>query len=129
MADPVILSSYDAGRHAADLNATINRIDQDAGWKDLSCAIVTPAGGSVPTRVVASWLGMMTPPNNRVVRLTAIGLEVGEAYSRCIESLLAHPELSTWKYLCTIEHDNAPPSDGLVRLLRQMEVHPEYAAI
>ena len=72
---------------------------------------------------------MIVPPNNRFVRLTALGLEVGEAYSRCIRSILAHPDLSGWKYILTREHDNAMPSDGFVQLARRMEEHPEYAAI
>jgi hypothetical protein len=129
MADPIILSSYDAGRHAADLNATVSRLDRELNWKDLSCVIVTPAGGSIPTRCAFSWLGMIKPPNNKTSHLGAIGAEVGEAYSRMVDALLAHPDLSTWKYLLTIEHDQSVPPDGLVNLLLQMEAHPEYAAI
>lgn len=129
MAEPVILSSYDGGRHNADLDNAISRLDREAVWKDLSTIIVTPAGGSIPTRVVASWLGMMKPPNNKSTHLWSIGAEVGEAYSRVIEMILAHPELSAWKYLLCIEHDNAPPQDGMLKLLAQMEAHPEFAAI
>lgn len=72
---------------------------------------------------------MMTPPNNKIVRLTAVGMEVGEAYSSCIASILSHPDLSNWKYILTVEHDNMPPSDGLVKLLERAEAHPEYSAI
>jgi len=31
--------------------------------------------------------------------------------------------------MLTMEHDNLPPSDGVVRLVRQMEAHPEFACI
>lgn len=126
---PQIISSYDPGIHNTNLPQTIERLDQEVSWKDLSTIMVTPASGSIATRVVASWESLIYPPNNRIVRLTAIGVEVGEAYSRCIESILSHEQLSTWTYLCTREHDNLPPQDGLVKLLRRMEAHPEYAAI
>ena len=129
MNEPVIISSYDGGRHNADLDKTISRLDREAMWKDVSTVIVTPAAGSIPTRVVASWMGMMKPPNGKSTHLWAMGTEVGEAYTRMIEGILAHPDLSKWKYLLCIEHDNAPPPDGMVRLLQQMEAHPEFAAI
>ena len=58
-----------------------------------------------------------------------MGMEVGAAYSRTIESILGHPELSKYKYIITLEHDNVPPPDGVCRLLTQMERHPDYAAI
>jgi hypothetical protein len=37
--------------------------------------------------------------------------------------------LGTWEYLLTIEHDNVPPSDGLIKLLESIENHKEYTAI
>ena len=43
----------------------------------------------------------------------AVGMEVGEAYSQAIEAILAHPDLSKFKYILTMEHDNIPPPDGL----------------
>lgn len=127
--EPTILSSYDGGRHNADLDKTVSRLDKEALWKDLSTIIVTPAAGTIATRVVASWMNLMKPPNGRCAHLWALGTEVGEAYTRMIESILAHPDLSTWKYLLTLEHDNATPPDGLVRLLQRMEEHKKFAAV
>jgi hypothetical protein len=129
MSDPIILSSYDGGRHNADLDVTVSRLDKEASWKDLSTIMLTPTGNSVPMRVVAAWENMIVPPNNRFVRLTGMNMEVGESYTRMIESILAHPDLSTWKYILCREHDNAMPPDGFVQLARRMEDHPEYAAI
>jgi len=126
---PTIISAYDAGRHNADLEQTVNRLHRDSRWKDLSTIIVIPAGGSVPTRVVSSWMNLINPPNNRTTRLFAVGMEVGQAYTSSINAILAHPELSTWKYVLTLEHDNMPPADGLLKLLERIEEHPEYAAI
>jgi hypothetical protein len=126
---PTIISSYDAGRHAADLAQTVSRLDQEAQWRDLSLLVIVPAGGSVPTRVVSAWWNLMMPPNNRSVKLFAVGMEVGVAYSACIESILANPVLAGWRYILTLEHDNIPPADGVVQLLKTAEANPEFAAI
>jgi hypothetical protein len=56
-------------------------------------------------------------------------MEVGAAFTSAIESILAHPDLSKWKYIITLEHDNIPPPEGIVKLLQQMEANPEYACI
>lgn len=61
--------------------------------------------------------------------MAAVGMEVGEAYSQAIEAILAHPDLSKFKYLLTLETDNIPPPDGLIKLLAQIEAHPEYDCI
>lgn len=126
---PTIISSFDGGRHASDLEQTVKRLGKGAAWRDLSTIIIVPAAGSVPTKVVASWMNMMSPPNNKVTRMFAMGMEVGIAYSSCIEAILSHPDLGRWKYVLTIEHDNIVPSDGFVKLLERMEDHPEMDAI
>jgi hypothetical protein len=125
---PQILTA-DFGRHNANLTGTIDRLRGDASWKKLDTIMLVPAGGQIPTKVVASWMNMYSPPNNRFFRWWALGMEVGEAYSQAIEQILANPDLSTWKYLLTVEHDNVPPPDGIVKLLAQMEAHPEFACI
>jgi hypothetical protein len=61
--------------------------------------------------------------------MAAIGLEVGEAFSTSIAEIIAHPELGQWEFLLTIEHDNCPPADGLVKLIARMEQHPEFSCI
>jgi len=119
----------DYGKHNADLDATIRRLKGDASWKRLDTIMLVPAGGSIPTKVVASWLNLYPPPNNKFFRMFCVGMEVGEAYSQAIDNILAHPELSKFKYILTVEHDNIPPPDGIVKLLAQMEAHPEFACI
>lgn len=126
---PQIISNYDEGKHNADLGATVIRLREEAAYKDLSTVLVIPAFASIPTRIVASWMSMMNPPNQKVARLFAQGMEVGEAYSQTIESVINHPELSKFRFVVTLEHDNAPPPDGLVRLLACADAHPEFAAI
>jgi hypothetical protein len=108
---------------------TMSRLQRGGSWKKQRIVVVLPAADMVSTRCVLSWWNLAFPPNNGVVKIIALGDEVGEAYSRAIESILAHPELSQWEYLLTIESDNAPPSDGVIQLLNSMEAHPEFAWI
>lgn len=126
---PQIISSVDTGLNNQNLEVTVKRIKKSGYYKDLSCILIIPALDSIPTRVVASWLAMFSPPNQKIARLFAAGMEVGEAYSQTIEAILDDPELSKFKYVVTLEHDNAPQADSLVRLLSSMENNPEYAAI
>lgn len=117
------------GKHNSMLEESTGRLIQGATWKDLSTVWIIPAGKSIPSKVALSWMHLIMPPNNRTLRLMTQNLEVGEAYSSTIEGVLQHPELSNWKYILTLEHDNMPPSTGLVDLYKAMEAHPEYACI
>ena len=91
--------------------------------------VILPAADLVPAKCVLSWWNLAFPPNNGVCRIMALGDEVGVAYSKAIEAVLADPNLSTWEYILTLEHDNCPPSNGVVKLVEEMENHPEYACI
>jgi hypothetical protein len=126
---PTIISDYSAGRHNEQLGQTITRLREEAAYKNLSTVLIVPALKKIETRVVAAWLNVFPPPNQKFCRLFAQGMEVGAAYSESIESILAHPDLKEFPYIITMEHDNAPPPDGIVKLLAQMEAHPEFAAI
>jgi len=88
-----------------------------------------PTADLIPAKVALSWMNLAFPPNNGVVRILAQGMEVGEAYSGAIESVLADPNLREWEYVLTVEHDNLPPPDGLLRLINRMEEHPELHVI
>lgn len=127
--EPQILSSYDPGRHSIDLEKTVSRLDRGAAYKDQSTIIVVPALGSIPTKAVASWWNLYTPPNQKVAKIFAVGMEVGAAYSNTIEAILSNDDLKNWRYLLCLEHDNVPPPDGLVKLLETAEAHPEFDAI
>lgn len=127
--EPTIISSYDEGQHNKSIEETVKRLKKEGAYKDLSCIQIVPAFGQVPTKAVASWMNLYAPPNGKFVRMWAMGMEVGAAFSTTIEQILAHPELSKYKYIITLEHDNIPPPDGIVKLLSQMEAHPEYACV
>ncbi len=126
---PEFISSYDGGRHSSDLTASLSKLERRGEYRDQSCIVIVPALGTVPTKAVASWWNLFFPPNQKVVKMFAVGMEVGAAYSDCIQMIVDHPDLSQYKYLITLEHDNIPPADGIVRLLQQLENHPEYACI
>jgi len=117
------------GTHNADLGKTSARLLRGGSWKKQRIVAVLPAADLIPAKVALSHWNLAFPPNNGVVRMLALGMEVGDAYSSAIEQILAQPELSQWEYLLTIEHDNAPPPDGVIRLVEQMEAHPEFACI
>lgn len=105
------------------------RLIKGASWKKQRIVVVIPAGQSIPAKAALSHWNLAFAPNNGVVRILAQGMEVGDAYSTAIEQIVAHPELSQWEFLLTVESDNLPPSDGVLQLLARMEAHPEFACI
>jgi hypothetical protein len=127
--EPQIIMPDFSGYHNKDIQASYDRLTKEAQYKDLSTIMLVPCFGQVPTKVVASWMNMFSPPNAKFLRMWAMGMEVGQAFSLTIEQILAHPDLKNFKYILTVEHDNCPPPDGLVKLLQRMEQHPEYACI
>ena len=118
-----------AGSHNKDLQKTSARILKGGSWKKQRTIMILPAADLVPAKCTLSWMNLAFPPNNGVIRILATGMEVGDAYSQAIENILALPDIKDWEYLLTLEHDNAPPADGVVKLIEQMENHPEYSCI
>jgi hypothetical protein len=117
------------GRNNADLTAATSRIIQGKSWKKTRVMVILPSAALIPAKVALSHWNLMFPPNQQVHRFLALGSEVGEAYSGAIDGIINHPELSQWEYILTIEHDNIPPPDGLLKLIKRMEEHPEIACI
>lgn len=126
---PQLVSLETPGRHNGDIATSRTRILEGGSWRRQRVIMLIPAGVSIPTKVYLSHCALIFPPNQGAYRMAAIGMEVGEAYSNAIEQILAHPELSQWEYLLTIEHDNIPTPDGLVKLIERMEAHPEFSCI
>ena len=129
MAKAEIVTMDFGGRLNGDLPAQRARILEGGTWKRQRIIVILPAAKTIPSKVALSHWNLIFPPNNGVVRMLALGMEVGDAYSQTIEQILAHPELSTWEYILTIEHDNMPPGDGVVALIRDLEEHPELACV
>lgn len=121
MAEPQILMPDMKGYHNSN-PGTNARLDKSRSYQDLSTIIIAPIVGDLSPVVVQSWMGLIKPMNQKVIGpIFAQGFEVGHAYNECIKNILLNPELSKWKYILTIEHDNLPPPDGLIRLYEDME--------
>ena len=121
--------SIESGHHNKDLNKSSSRIIEGNSWKKQRVIMIIPASTTIPTKVYLSHCGLIFPPNQGAHRMAAIGMEVGDAFSNAIESIIAHPDLSQWEYILTIEHDNCPQPDGLLKLITHMEKHKEFSCI
>ena len=125
MVKPAIIVPDTAGIHnASDYTA---RLEKEKTYRDLSTIIVCPTRGMIPARIVQSWQSMIRPMNQKVVGpIFMEGMEVGEAYNQVITMILENPELSKFKFLLTLEEDNAPPIDGLLKLYESID---DYDAV
>jgi hypothetical protein len=124
-----MIIGLESGKHNEDLESSAKRIKESGSWKKQRVIMLIPAGKMIPTKVYLSHCALIFPPNQASYKMAAIGMEVGEAFSESIEQILQHPELSQWEYILTIEHDNIPQPDALVKLLERMEQHPEFDCI
>lgn len=129
MVKPQLVIQDFGGEHNKDIGATSARLMKGGSWKRQRIVVILPSADLIAAKVALSLWNLCFPPNNGIVRILALGQEVGEAYSNAIDSVLAHPDLSKWEYILTVEHDNMPPGDGVVKLVEQMENHPEFAGI
>ena len=118
---PQIIIQETGGFHNKSTKKSKDRILKGKAYKDLSTICVIPTRGMISAKVVQSWWSLMTPMNQKFLRMFVIGMEVGDAYNSAVESIMNHPELSKWTYLLTLEEDNMPPPDGLLKLYESME--------
>jgi hypothetical protein len=117
------------GFHNADLEKAVERLGTDGAWKRQRIVVILPGDAVISTKVMLTLWNLIFPPNNGVFKLATTGMEVGAAYSTAIEQILGHPEFSQWEYILTVEHDNMPPPEGVLQLVRRMEEHPEFDCI
>lgn len=125
----MIVTDVGPGQHNQNLEQSTKRIIEGGSWKHQRIVVIIPAAKTMSSKVALSHWNLIFPPNQAVFRMLALGMEVGDAYSQAIASILSHPDLSQWEYILTLEHDNTPPADGVVKLIKQMEAHPELACI
>lgn len=115
------------GAHIIDLPSLSNNpVVRLNSYKDLSTVWVTPSrDGKLDMQVVfQSWLAMSMPMNQKVQRVGIANAEVADAYNAAVEMILRDSQ--RWKYMLTVETDNLPPRDGLVKLYESMD---EYDAV
>lgn len=128
MQSQIVVQDF-GGFHNGSIENTRARLVQGGSWKQQRIVVVLPSAFSIPAKVALAHRNLVFPPNNGMLWILALGLEVGHAYSECVAQVLAHPELGKWEYLLTIEHDNAPPPDGVLRLVERLEANPHLAAV
>lgn len=112
----------EVGYHNADLNKARKRLEKAKSYQDLSTVWVCVTRGQLAPRVVSSWIALMRPMNQKIFGPLFIEhMEVGAGYQAAVEMVLNHPELKDWKYLLTVEEDNCPPADGLLKLYESID--------
>jgi hypothetical protein len=112
----------DYGWHNSNLSQSIQRLHRGQTYRNLSTVWITVTRGSLKPKVVSSWISLMRPMNQPVLGPIFIeNEEVGQAYQKAFEMVLDHPELSKFKYILTIEEDNLPPQDGLLKLYENID--------
>lgn len=123
------LVTIDYGAHNSHIEKSFQRILEGGSWKKQRIVVIIPSAYDIPAKVALSHCSLIFPPNQAVFRILALGQEVGQAYNDAIQSVLDHPELSQWEYIVTMEHDNLPPPDGIIKLLDRMEKNPQFHCI
>jgi hypothetical protein len=95
-----------------------------SSYRDSSTVIVVPTRGMIHHKVTASWDNLLMPMNQRRSKIYAVGDEVGIAYNRMIEWVLAHDILGKYKFVMTVEDDNTLPPDAHIKLLESIDTGP-----
>lgn len=121
----IVIPNYEGKHNTIEYKENLEK----NAYKDLSTICIVPSRGVVPAKIVQSWMNIMSPMNQKFIRIFALGMEVGAAYSSTIEQILANPELSKYKYILTLEEDNAPPPDGLLKLYDHMDKYDVIGAL
>ena len=121
MIKPQIIFENYQGKHNTGLDTSIGRLEKSKLYQDLSTVCIVPTRGVIAAKVVQNWWALMAPMNQKFMRVFMIGMEVGAAYSAAVEQILVNPELRKWKYVLTLEEDNMPPPDGLLKLYESMD--------
>jgi len=120
MGAPQIVTDL-SGIHSKDFDRTVQRLSTSRAYQDLSTICITPAISGIPPKVVLSWRNLMAPMNQKFLHIILENMEVGDAYNAGVEFILNHPELSKWKYILTLETDNMPQPDGLLKLCESIK--------
>lgn len=116
------------GSHNEDIAKTVKRLQKGRAYENVSTVIVIPTRGMIPARVCEALMGLIAPPNQGVVRFFIEGMEVGEAYNWAVRAILENPGLQNFKYMLTVEEDNLPPPDGLLKLIATI-ADPKWSAV
>lgn len=122
MKPQIVIDSEDTGVNNENLKESIEKVAKSKSYQDLSTIIICPTRGMFPTKVVQSWMKLQKPMNQVVYGpIFAESMKVDAAYNALITYILGNEALSKCKYILTIEEDNLPPVDGLLKLYESMD--------
>ena len=109
-----------AGAHNLDFKKAAERIAKSNMYRDLSVCWVTPTiNHYLDDQVVfQSWDQVVKPMNQKFMKLCIANAEVADAYNAAVELILKD---GRFKYMLTVETDNLPPADGLMRLFESID--------
>lgn len=122
------------GVNNTDWDKTQDRLIKGHSYRDCGVVCVIPTrSGELDHRFVSSFETLIKPPNHPFAVWRVAGLEVGDAYNRCIWTILNNPDLMKWNngkgpILFTVEDDQMMPPDTLIKLLAAFHSSP-YAAV
>jgi hypothetical protein len=118
-----------AGEHNSNLAESASRLVKSNTYRDLHTVWVTPTvNHRLDDQVVfQSWLSVAFPPNQKTARLCIANAEVGEAYNTAVELILK--DTTPWKYMLTVESDNLPPGNGLLKLMESVDRYDVIAGL
>ncbi len=97
-------------------------------FKDRSIAVLTPTRKFIHCQVVASWQELQWPLNAPHKGVICKGREVADAYNALFGAVLNDEEMSKFTYVLTLEDDNLPPPNAVLKLLHVLE-HSDYDAV
>lgn len=113
---PTIILGCGSGYHNEHLEEAQERLKNAKQYQNLSTVILTPTRGFVPARVITSWMFLIGPANAQIGRMFCQGMEVGSAYDSGVTTVINDPMMKDARYILTLEDDNMPPHDGLLKL-------------
>lgn len=99
-------------------------IDPDTGKPAVKADGTLELVPMIHRSVTEAWQSIIWPMNGKRAMFIVSGAEVGKAYDEQLAAVLQHPDISKWKYLLTLEDDNIPPADAVMRLLEAIEAGP-----
>jgi hypothetical protein len=114
------------------------RILKGASYRNLSTVIVLPTPTDFIHNRVESAIDSLMKPMNQAIggplrmggqtpldKIQTVGCEVGDAYNMALKGIQSNPDMKKWRFMLTIEHDNLPPPDGLLKLAARMYEHAD----
>ena len=94
-------------------------------YQNKSIVCVIPTRGSIDVEVVNSWFKLITPVNHKFTKLFMNNGNLDDAYNTALLLILNDPALSEYRYVLTMEDDNLPPADGILKLIESMLEHEQ----